>query len=101
MLAPIVPHLCHVLWQHLGNSEAIIDAAWPNFDESALQQSTVTIVAQVNGKLRAKLELAADSSKEELEAAALADKSIEKHIAGLTIRKIIVVPGRLVNIVAN
>ena len=101
LLAPIVPHLCHVLWQHLGYSEAVIDAAWPDFDETALEQSTVTIVAQVNGKLRAKLELPVDSSKQALEAAALADESIERHIAGLTIRKIIVVPGRLVNIVAN
>lgn len=101
LLAPIVPHLCHVLWHHLGHSEAIIDATWPSYQESALQQTTVTIVAQVNGKLRAKLELPADSSKQELEAAALADESIEKHIAGLTIRKVIVVPGRLVNIVAN
>jgi leucyl-tRNA synthetase len=101
LLAPIVPHLCHVLWQHLGNSEAIIDASWPDFDESALQQSTLTIVAQVNGKLRAKLELPSNCSKEELEAAALADENIEKHIAGLTIRKVIVIPGRLVNIVAN
>jgi len=101
LLAPIVPHLCHVLWQHLGNSDAIIDAAWPEFDESALQQSTITIVAQVNGKLRAKLELSTDASKQEIEAAALSDESISKHIAGLTVRKIIVVPGRLVNIVAN
>ena len=101
LLSPIVPHLCHVLWHHLGHSEAIIDATWPSYQESALQQTTVTIVAQVNGKLRAKLELPADSSKQELEAAALADESIEKHIAGLTIRKVIVVPGRLVNIVAN
>ncbi len=101
LLAPIVPHLCHLLWQHLGNSEAVIDASWPGFDESALEQSTITIVAQVNGKLRAKLELPAESSKQELEAAALADESIKKHIAGLTIRKVIVVPGRLVNIVAN
>lgn len=101
LLAPIVPHLCHVLWQHLGNSEAIIDASWPDFDESALEQSTITIVAQVNGKLRAKLDLPAESSKQELEAAALADASIAKHISGLTIRKVIVVPGRLVNIVAN
>jgi len=66
-----------------------------------LQQSTLTIVAQVNGKLRAKLELPSNCSKEELEAAALADENIEKHIAGLTIRKVIVIPGRLVNIVAN
>ncbi|PCJ40889.1 MAG: leucine--tRNA ligase [SAR86 cluster bacterium] len=101
LLAPIAPHLCHVLWQHLGHSDAIIDAAWPEFDESALQQSTITIVAQVNGKLRAKLELSTDASKQELETAALSDASIIKHIAGLTIRKVIVVPGRLVNIVAN
>jgi len=98
LLAPIAPHLCHVLWQHLGHSDAIIDAAWPEFDESALQQSTITIVAQVNGKLRAKLELSTDASKQELETAALSDASIIKHIAGLTIRKVIVVPGRLVNI---
>ncbi|MDG2090658.1 MAG: leucine--tRNA ligase [Gammaproteobacteria bacterium] len=101
LLAPIVPHLCHVLWKHLGNERAIIDTSWPEFDESALQQSTITIVAQVNGKLRAKLELSADASKEELEAAALADETINKFISDLTIRKVIVVPGRLVNIVAN
>ncbi len=73
----------------------------PEFDESALQQSTITIVAQVNGKLRAKLELSTDASNQEIEAAALSDESINKHIAGLTVRKIIVVPGRLVNIVAK
>ena len=102
LLAPIVPHLCHVLWQHLGHTDtAIIDAAWPACDETALQQSTITIVAQVNGKLRAKLELPSDTGKEELEAAAFADASVQKHIAGLTVRKIIVVPGKLVNIVAN
>ena len=102
LLAPIVPHLCHVLWQHLGHTDtAIIDAAWPACEETALQQSTITIVAQVNGKLRAKLELPSDTGKEELEAAAFADASVQKHIAGLTVRKIIVVPGKLVNIVAN
>jgi len=101
LLAPIAPHLCHALWQHLGHTDAIIDAGWPTFDESALAQETATIVVQVNGKLRAKLELSTDASKEELEAAALADESVSKHIDGLNIRKVIVVPGRLVNIVAN
>jgi len=101
LLAPIVPHLCHALWQHLGHTDAVIDAGWPTFDESALAQETATIVVQVNGKLRAKLELSTDASKEELEAAALADESVSKHIDGLNIRKVIVVPGRLVNIVAN
>ena len=101
LLSPIVPHLCHVLWQHLGHNEAIIDASWPTFDESALQQSTITIIVQVNGKLRAKLDLAADANKEELEAAALADETVKKFISDLSVRKVIVVPGRLVNIVAN
>jgi leucyl-tRNA synthetase len=101
LLAPIVPHLCHALWQHLGHTDAIIDSAWPEFDEAALEQSTTTIVVQVNGKLRSKLELPADASKDELEAAAMADESVSKHIDGLNIRKVIVVPGRLVNIVAN
>lgn len=102
LLAPIVPHVCHVLWQHLGHTDSsIIDTAWPDFEEAALQQSTITIVAQVNGKLRAKLELPTDMGKAEIESAAMADESVQKHIAGLTVRKIIVVPGRLVNIVAN
>ena len=101
LLAPIVPHITHVLWQHLGKQEAIIDAAWPAYEESALEQSSITVVAQVNGKLRAKLELPADCSKEVMETAALADENIKKHIDGLNIRKVIVVPGKLVNIVAN
>ncbi len=101
LLAPIVPHFCHTLWQYLGKQGAIIDASWPNFDEAALEQSTVTIVAQVNGKLRSKLELPADITKEQVEAKVLADETIQKHLEGLTIRKVIVVPGRLVNIVAN
>jgi leucyl-tRNA synthetase len=101
MLAPIVPHLTHVLWQHLGKKGPIIDAPWPDFEESALEQSRITIVAQVNGKLRAKLELPSDCSKDDMEAAALADEHVQKHIEGLAIRKIIVVPGKLLNIVAN
>ncbi len=101
LLAPIVPHMTHVLWQHLGKEGPIIDAPWPAYEESALQQSSITIVAQVNGKLRAKLELPSDCSKEAMEAAAMADEHVQKHIESLTIRKVIVVPGKLVNIVAN
>ena len=101
LLAPIIPHMTHVLWQHLGREGAIIDAAWPRYEESALEQSSITIVAQVNGKLRAKLELPSDCSKDDMEAAALVDEHVQKHLEGLTIRKVIVVPGKLVNIVAN
>ncbi len=101
LLAPIVPHMCHVLWQHLGNTGAVIDAPWPGYDEAALVQTTVSIAVQVNGKLRAVLELAADSSKDTIEAAALADETVQKFTEGLSIRKIIVVPGRLINIVVS
>src|SRR5690606_4457522 len=82
MLAPIVPHLCHVLWQHLGKREALIDAAWPAWDEDALQQSRLQIVAQVNGKVRAQLELPVNATKVDMEAAALAHEAIRRHIEG-------------------
>ena len=101
LLAPITPHLCHVLWYHLGRKDAVIDAPWPTYDEAAMELSSITVVAQVNGKLRAKLELPADCSKDEMQSAALADENIQKHIADLTVRKVITVPGKLVNIVAN
>ena len=101
MLQPIVPHMSHVLWQHLGKHGAAIDAHWPDYDESALALSTVTIVAQVNGKVRAQLELPADASKDDMEAAALASEGVQRFTEGATIHKVIVVPGKLVNIVAN
>jgi leucyl-tRNA synthetase len=101
LLAPIVPHACHVLWNHLGNSGALIDAQWPGFDESALVQSKVNIAAQVNGKLRAVLELPAESTREQVEAAAFADETVKKFTHGLSVKKVIVVPGKLINIVAS
>jgi leucyl-tRNA synthetase len=101
LLAPIVPHMTHVLWHHLGHTGGIIDAAWPVHDESAMEKTSIKIAVQVNGKLRNVLELAADSSKQDIEAAALADEAVLKFTDGLSIRKVIVVPGKLVNIVAN
>ena len=101
LLAPIVPHMSHVLWQHLGHDEPVIDAAWPGHDETALVQDSMTIVVQVNGKLRSKIDVAADISKDDMEALALADSNVKKFTEGTTIRKVIVVPGKLVNIVAN
>jgi leucyl-tRNA synthetase len=101
LLAPIVPHMCHVLWQHLGNKTAIIDAAWPVYDESALVQNKVSIAVQVNGKLRSVLDLPAGSSKEAVEAAAFADETVVKFTTGQTVRKVIVVPERLINIVVS
>ena len=101
LLAPIVPHVCHVLWRHLGHHGAVIDAPWPQADESALVQNTVNIAVQVNGKLRAVLALPADADRTTVEQAALADDTVRKFVADQAIRKVVVVPGRLVNIVAN
>lgn len=101
LIAPVVPHICHSLWQALGHTDNIIDHPWPTVDESALVKSSITLVVQVNGKVRAKLDAPNDAPKETLEALALADEQVQKFIEGNTIRKIIVVPNKLVNIVAN
>ena len=101
VLSPIVPHICHELWQAMGHEDLIIDARWPEVDESALVRTSITIVAQVNGKVRAKIEVPADANKETLEHMALADENVQRFIDGKMIRKVIVVPGKLVNIVAN
>jgi leucyl-tRNA synthetase len=101
LLSPIAPHICHALWQALGHSESVADAKWPAVDEKALVRSSITLVLQVNGKVRGKIEVAADISKQDIEKIALADKNVQRFIEGSTIRKIIVVPGRLINIVAN
>ncbi|HWK52732.1 MAG TPA: leucine--tRNA ligase [Hyphomicrobiales bacterium] len=101
LLGPITPHACHVLWEHLGHGDPLIDAAWPGLDESALVQNKVKVAVQVNGKLRTVLEMSVDSDKPALEAAARADATVQKFLDGVTVRKVIVVPGKLVNIVAN
>jgi len=100
MLAPIVPHICHELWHLLGHSDMIIDAPWPRVDEKALAQETVELVVQVNGKLRGKIQVPAKANKTEVEQAALSESNVQRFIEGKTVKKVIVVPGRLVNIVA-
>ena len=101
LLAPITPHISHELWQRLGKQGAIIDAQWPKVDESALVQDSLTLVVQVNGKLRGQIEVPAAATREEVEAAARDNENVLRFTEGLTIRKVIVVPGKLVNIVAN
>lgn len=101
ILAPIVPHFCHALWNHLGHEGAVMDANWPQVDEAALAQDSILIVLQVNGKLRDKIEVAKDIAKEELEQAALASEAVQRFCEGKTVRKVIVVPGRLVNVVVS
>ena len=99
LLAPYAPHIAEELWARLGEAALIAHASWPICDPEALKREEVTIVVQVNGKLRGRVQLAVDASNEEAEAAALADKRVQNHIAGKTVRKAIVVPNRLVNIV--
>jgi leucyl-tRNA synthetase len=99
MLSPMVPHICHALWQHLGHATALIDQRWPIVDESALEVAHIEMVVQVNGKLRGRIAVAVDAAKDSIEAAALADENVIRFIDGKEIRKVIVVPGRLVNIV--
>ncbi len=99
MLSPMVPHICHALWQELGHETPLVDQRWPDVDESALELDLVEIVVQVNGKLRARLSVAVDASKETIEAAALADENVQRFVDGQDIRKVIVVPGKLVSIV--
>ncbi|MGB0668750.1 MAG: leucine--tRNA ligase [Porticoccaceae bacterium] len=101
LLSPIAPHICHSLWHLLGNSDAVANAAWPELDESALVRSSIEMVVQVNGKVRGKIQVAADAPKDRVEAMALEDSNVQRFTEGVTVRKIIVVPGRLVNIVAN
>ncbi|MBZ9556477.1 MULTISPECIES: leucine--tRNA ligase [unclassified Modicisalibacter] len=101
LLAPITPHACHVLWQQLGHDEPAIDARWPRLDESALVKDSVELAVQVNGKLRARIEVAPDAAKDAVEAEAMAAENVQRHVEGKTVRKVIVVPGKLVNIVAN
>ena len=98
-LSPIAPHACHELWTALGKPGAVIDAPWPVADAEALQASTLTLVVQVNGKLRGKVEVPADASQDACAELALADANVQKFIAGAPIRKRIVVPGKLVNFV--
>ncbi len=99
VLSPIVPHIAHVLWQTIGAEGDVIDAAWPVLDESALVTDTISLVVQVNGKKRDEIEVARDESKAQIEQAALACAGVIRHIEGKVVKKVIVVPGRLVSIV--
>ncbi|WP_192022245.1 leucine--tRNA ligase [Shewanella sp. WPAGA9] len=101
LLYPIIPHTSFSLWTALGNQTDIEDSLWPTVDESALVEDNKLIIVQVNGKLRAKITVAADASKEEVEALGLADENVQKFTDGVTVRKVIYVPGKLLNIVAK
>ena len=99
LLAPIAPHLCHVAWAALGHNEPVIDAPWPTVDETALVRSSITMAVQVNGKVRSQIEVAIDAKPEDIERQAVEDTKVMRFTEGKSIRKVIVVPKRLVNIV--
>jgi leucyl-tRNA synthetase len=99
MLAPITPHIADVLWRVLGYDEAVVNVAWPEIDELVLVQDKIELMVQVNGKLRGKVSVAADADNDSIQAMAMADENVQKFTQDKDIRKVIVVPGRLVNIV--
>jgi leucyl-tRNA synthetase len=101
ILAPFAPHIAEELWLILGHEGSIIKASWPQYDESKMQQSTVEIVLQVNSKIRSRATVSADATEDELKEIALNDEYVKKNLEGLTIRKSIIVPGKLVNFIAN
>ena len=102
MLTPITPHMCHYLWQTIGSKNTDVENyPWPTVDNSALVEDEKLIIVQVNGKLRAKITVAADASKETVEALGLSDENVVKFTDGNTIRKVIYIPGKILNIVAN
>jgi len=101
MLAPILPHVCHAMWQRLGHQSVVHEARWPALDQSALIKNNIDLVVQVNGKKRATINLSAEAENSVIEATAMQDKNVKKFIEDQKIVKIIVVPGRLVNIVVK
>jgi leucyl-tRNA synthetase len=99
LLAPIVPHICHTLWQQLGHSGTVAEASWPQFDADALVQAEIELVVQVNGKLRGRITVPVEADNATVEALAKADVNVQRFIEGKPIRKLIIVPKKLVNIV--
>ena len=99
LLSPMAPHVCHVLWRLLGHDSAVIDQTWPLVDEAALAVTAVDIVVQVNGKRRGRIAVAADAGRDRIGELALADPNVRRFVAGKAVKKTVIVPGRLVNIV--
>jgi leucyl-tRNA synthetase len=101
LLAPMIPHVCEEMWEALGEPGSVSLAAWPEYDRDAARDDEITVVVQVNGKLRSRLAVAPDTGEDVLEEMALADGTVQRFIAGKQVRKVIVVKNRLVNVVAN
>jgi leucyl-tRNA synthetase len=101
LLAPYAPHLAEELWEKLGHNQSLAYAPWPKFDAALLKEDTITVILQVNGKIRDRLEVPAQTSSADLEKLALANERVQQHLTGKQVKKVIVVPGKLVNIAAG
>ncbi|NWG92045.1 MAG: leucine--tRNA ligase [Parvularculaceae bacterium] len=101
LIAPFTPHLAEECWEHLGGKGFVLNAPWPDADAALLVKETLVLPVQVNGKRRAEIHVAANADAKAVEREALADAEVRRHVEGLTVRKVVVVPGRIVNIVAN
>jgi leucyl-tRNA synthetase len=99
VLAPVVPHACHVLWYELGHKRAAVDERWPQVDPGALERATLEVVVQVNGKLRGRVTVASDADEATVREAALGEANVQRFMEGRPVRKFIYVPGKLANIV--
>jgi leucyl-tRNA synthetase len=101
MLSPMAPHISEELWQALGHSQSLAYAPWPVFDPKYIQESVVEIPVQINGKIRGRLTVSVSATEEEAKQAALQDPKVKKHLEGYSVRKVIVIPKKLINIVAG
>jgi leucyl-tRNA synthetase len=99
VIAPFVPHLAEELWARLGHGESLAYEAWPEYDEALARDDTVEIAVQVGGKIRSRVMVAADATEQSIQDAAMADEKVQSAISGKTVKKVIVVKGRLVNVV--
>jgi leucyl-tRNA synthetase len=100
MLSPFAPHMAEELWQALGHPDGIVAARWPEYDEAVAKAEEIVVPVQVNGKLRGRLTVPAETTEDELRELALADSQVRQHIAGREVKKVVVARGRLVSIVA-
>ncbi len=101
LLSPVVPHISHALWAALYPGTAVVDQPWPAVDDAALARDTLSLAVQINGKLRAQIEVPADAGKDAIEAQALSSENVQRFTAGKTLRKVILVPGKLINFVVS
>jgi leucyl-tRNA synthetase len=99
LLSPICPHITHALWKELGYGDDILTSGWPEVDEAALVQDEIELVIQINGKLRGNIRVPSSADKAAIEQIALASEPVQKQLNGGAAKKVIVVPGRLVNVV--